>query len=148
MAKKQGLNSVKMIHLILASSLVPATSNALSSDCVEMASDGEPGMASISWSIFDGSHGYGAGYVISMPFMQLFYLIQSLFMQLSHMTEYLDSCFRGLIMLVGMLVVLSFCIGFFCRLAFGGEAVDSLIGRAFVLRGKESCGWYCELFLG
>ena len=38
-------------------------------------------------------------------------------------------------MLVGMVAVLSFCIGLFCRLAFGGEAIDSLIGRAFVLSG-------------
>ncbi len=75
LAKKQGPNSVKMIQLILASSLVPATSNALSPDCVEMASNGELGMASLSWSIFDGSHGHGDGYMIAMPFMQLFYLI-------------------------------------------------------------------------
>ena len=36
-------------------------------------------------------------------------------------------------MLVGMLAVLSFCIGLFCRLVFGGD--DSLIGSAFVLSG-------------
>ncbi len=135
LAKKQGLNSVKIIQLILASSLVPATSNALSNDCVEMALNGEIGMASVAWSIFDGSHGHGYGYMISMSFMQLFYLIQSLFMQLSCMTEYLDACFHGLIMLVGMLAVLSFCNGFCCRVVFGGERCDSLIGRAFVLSG-------------
>ena len=67
LAKRQGLNSVKMIQLILASSLVPATSNTLSPDCGEMASSGEPGMASLSWSIFDGSHGHGYGYMIPCP---------------------------------------------------------------------------------
>ena len=36
LAKKQGVNSIKMIQLILASSLVPATSNALSCDCMDI----------------------------------------------------------------------------------------------------------------
>ena len=132
LAKKQGLNSVKMIQLILASSLVPATPNALSCDWVEMASGDDIGMASLSWSNFDGSHGHGYGYMISMPFMQLFYVIQSLFMQLSYMTEYLDASFHGLIVLVGGLAVLSFCIGLFCRLVFGGGACDSLSSRGDV----------------
>ena len=100
LAKKQGLSSVKMIQLILASSLVPATSNALSPDGVEMAMSDE---------------------------------IANVLMQLSYMTEYLDAIFQGLIVLVGMLAVLSLCIGLFCRVVFGGEACDSLIGRAFVL---------------
>ena len=137
LAKRQGVNSIKMIQSILASSLVPATStNALSCDCMDMASSDDVGMAFLSWPIFDGSHGHGYGYMIVMPFMQLFYFIQSLFMQLSYMTEYVDACFHGLIMLVGGLAVLSFCIGLFCRVVFGGEACESLIGRAFVLSGE------------
>ena len=134
LSKKQGLSSVKMIQLILASSFVPTTSSALSPDCVDMAAVAEPGMASISWSIFDGSSTHGYGYLIAKPFMQLSYLFELLFMQLSYMTEYLDSYFHGLIMLVGTLAVLSFFIGLFCRMAFGGGD-RSLIGRAFVLSG-------------
>ena len=91
-------------------------------------------MASISWSIFDGSSTSGCGYLIAKPFMQLSYLFELLFMQLSYMTEYLDSYFHGLMMLVGTLAVLSFVIGLFCRMVFGGGD-RSLIGRAFVLRG-------------
>ncbi len=41
LAKKQGLNSVKMLQSILASSLVFATSDALRPDCSDMAADGD-----------------------------------------------------------------------------------------------------------
>ena len=84
---KQGLNSAKMIQLLLASSFVPTASNALSPDGIEMAAVAEPGRASISWSIFDGSSSYCYGYFIAKPSMQLFYLIESLFMQLSYVIE-------------------------------------------------------------
>ena len=117
LSKKQGLSSVKMIQLILASPFVPTTSNALSPDFCDMAAVAEPGMASISWSIFDGS-----------------YTIDVIYMQLCFFLTYGDTIFHGLIMLVGTLAVLSFCMGLFCRLVFGGEN-GNLIGRAFVLSG-------------
>ena len=117
LSKKQGLNSVKMNQLILASLFVPTTSNALSPDLCDMVAVAEPSMASISWSIFDGS-----------------YTIDVLYMQLSYMTACMDTYFHGPFMLVGTLAVLSFCVGLLCRLVFGGEN-GNLIGRAFVLSG-------------
>ena len=75
-SKKQGLSSVKMIQLILASSCVPTTSNALSPDFCDIAAVAEPGMASISWSIFNGS------YIIDVIYMQLCFFLEELYVHI------------------------------------------------------------------
>lgn len=123
LAKKQGVSSIKLVQLILASSFVPSPSSALSFDLREMAVEaqsvieGDFGMSLFTW-LFGN-----AGYVINYALMQLCYLIGQV-----------DAYFRGPMMLIGMLAVLCFLIGLTFRLVYG-VGNFSILSRAFSLSG-------------
>ena len=151
LSKKQGLSSVKMIQLILASSFVPTTSNALSPDFCDMAAVAEPGMASISWSIFNGS------YIIDVIYMQLCFFFEELYVHISMAGAWTKPfitvfAFMHQVAYVAgwvLIIVLMTCL--LCRMVFGTEAIDSTPGRVFVLLGEvlqcmfhQPLTWYGE----
>ena len=88
-------------------------------------------MASISWSIFDGS------YTIDVIYMQLSYFLKPLYMQLSYLLEYVNvlEWAHSLAWLVGWLCILSYMTCLVCRMYYGPDAIDSTAGRVFVLLG-------------
>ena len=134
--------SANLIRLLVASSL--ASADALScGTALSAAMD----MAWIDWSTMDG---VGVN-LFKFPFMQLYYLIQLLFMQLSFIFEYAQTWMHGFAYLTGWLCVITFAICLGCRIFFGRDAIDSTPGRVFVLfgdilqcMGHHLLEWYCE----
>ena len=99
--------SANLIRLLVASSL--ASADALScGTALSAAMD----MAWIDWSTMDG---VGVN-LFKFPFMQLYYLIQLLFMQLSFIFEYAQTWMHGFAYLTGWLCVITFAICLGCRI--------------------------------
>lgn len=98
---------------------------------------------------FDGT----AVGVIKYPFMQLYYFIQFLYMQLPCMTDYEYSIqyAHGFAWLIGLLCIVAFMICVACRVFYGPDAADCAPGRMFVLFGEilqcmvhRPLWWYAE----
>ena len=127
--------SANLIRLIVASSL--ASADALSCGTFSAM---DINMAWIDWSFLDGT----AVNLLKFPFMQLYYFIQLLFMQLSYILEYVYGHFHGLVVTaMPFFVVVSTWVGgvyilvvmtcTLCRLVYGKDAINSKAGRLFVL---------------
>ncbi len=82
--------------------------------------------------------------LFEFPFMQLYYLIQLLFMQLSHIIEYVYPYFHGLVVVtrscidvastwIGRVCIVVMMLFTICRLICGRDAIDTKAGRRFVL---------------